>query len=374
MQLTRVALSNFRNYAELDLEPEIGLNVFVGANAQGKSNLLEAIAMLGTGKSFRTSKDADLVRDELELAVVGGDAKIRAGIVHLGCTIAKTGRATRKTYTINGRGVRYARFLGSIRVVTFVPADLHLVGGPPTLRRALINIALAQEDPKYYHELARYAKALQQKNAMLRGAVADDPALFEIYNQTLVDAGAYIMLARNHFINELAREAMRTHALWTGNAETLHVSYAPNVAFEAPTAEAVAGALERRFREVAENERKREVAVAGPHRDDLALELDGHSLAAYGSQGQQRTAVLALQVAEYVVMRDRANEAPRLLLDDVLSELDAARAAAFLAGVGALRQAQDDTVQAFVTATHLPEGLPADARVYSVDRASVRAC
>jgi DNA replication and repair protein RecF len=367
MQLTRVALSNFRNYAELDLEPEIGLNVFIGPNAQGKSNLLEAIAMLGTGKSFRTSKDSDLVRDSLELAVVGGDAKIRAGIVHLGCTIAKTARATRKTYTINGRGVRYARFLGSIRVVTFVPSDLQLVGGPPALRRALVNIALAQEDPKYYHELARYSKALQQKNAMLRGAVSDDPELLEIYNQTLVDAGAYVMLARNHFISELAREATRTHALWTGGAETLTVAYAPNVAFEAPTGEAVAGALERRFREVAENERKREGSVAGPHRDDLALDLDGHALSAYGSQGQQRTAVLALKVAEYAVMRDRANEAPLLLLDDVLSELDAARAAAFLAGVGGYEQA-------FVTATHLPGGLPGDARVYAVDRATVRPC
>jgi DNA replication and repair protein RecF len=367
LQLTRVALSNFRNYAELDLTPEIGLNVFIGANAQGKSNLLEAIAMLGTGKSFRTSKDADLVRDELELAVVGGDATIRAGVVHLGCTITKGGRATRKTYTINGRGVRYARFLGSIRVVTFVPADLHLVGGPPALRRALINIALAQEDAKYYHELARYSKALQQKNAILRGTVADDEELLAIYNQTLVDAGAYLVLARNHFVSELAREAQRTHAQWSANAETLSVSYAPNVPFEAPTAEAVSGALERRFKEVAETERRRGGTVAGPHRDDLALDLDGHPLAAYGSQGQQRTAVLALKVAEYVVMRDRANEAPLLLLDDVLSELDATRAAAFLAGVGGYEQA-------FVTATHLPEGLPTDAKVYAVERASVRAC
>jgi len=374
VQLTRVSLSNFRNYAELDLEPRIGLNVFIGANAQGKSNLLEAIAMLGTGKSFRTSKDADLVREELELAVVSGDAQIRAGTVHLACSIAKTGRATRKTYTVNGRGVRYAKFLGSIRVVTFVPSDLHLVGGPPALRRALINIALAQEDPKYYHELARYGKALQQKNAMLRGTVTDDPELLEIYNQTLVDAGAYLMLARNHFISELAREATRTHALWTANAEALEVRYAPNVAFEAPTAEAVAGALERRFAEVAEAERRREGTVAGPHRDDLALDLDGHSLAAYGSQGQQRTAVLALKVAEYSVMRDRANEAPLLLLDDVLSELDATRAAAFLAGVGALRQSQDDRGQIFATATHLPEGLPGEAHVYAIDHASVRAC
>ena len=367
MQLTRVSLSNFRNYSELDLEPGIGLNVFVGANAQGKSNLLEAIAMLGTGKSFRTSKDTDLVRDGLELAVVGGDAQIRAGTVHLACTVTKTGRATRKTYTVNGRGVRYARFLGSIRVVTFVPGDLHLVGGPPALRRGLINIALAQEDPKYYHELARYGKALQQKNAMLRGTVPYDDELISIYNATLVETGTYLILARNHFVSEIAREAERIHALWTNGAEQLRVSYAPNVAYDAPTEEAVAGALERRLKEVAERERQREGSVTGPHRDDLALDLDGHSLAAYGSQGQQRTAVLALKVGEYCVMRDRANEAPLLLLDDVLSELDATRAAAFLAGVGGYEQA-------FVTATHLPEGLPAGARVYDIQAATVRAC
>ncbi|HTZ53873.1 MAG TPA: DNA replication/repair protein RecF [Candidatus Acidoferrum sp.] len=374
MQLTRLALSNFRNYAQLDLDPAPGLNVFVGANAQGKSNLLEAIAMLGTGKSFRTSRDADLVREGLELAVVGGDAQVRAGLVHLGCTIAKTGNRTRKTYTINGQGVRYARFLGSIRVVTFVPADLQLVAGPPALRRALINISLAQDDRRYYHELARYGKALQQKNAMLRGTVEIDDELLAIYNNTLVETGTSLMLARNHFVQELAREAERIHGAWTSGAEKLVVRYAPSIKFEAPTAEAVAGAFEARLREVAESERNRKASVAGPHRDDLELELDGHSLAAYGSQGQGRTAVLALKVGEYTVMRDRSGEAPLLLLDDVLSELDAERAAAFLDGVGALRQAQGDRVQVFVTATHMPDGLPAATKTYRVERAAVLAC
>ncbi|HUA08718.1 MAG TPA: DNA replication/repair protein RecF [Candidatus Acidoferrales bacterium] len=367
MQLTRLALSNFRNYAQLDLDPAPGLNVFIGANAQGKSNLLEAIAMLGTGKSFRTSRDADLVRDGLELAVVGGDARVRAGVVHLGCTVVKAGTRTRKTYTINGQGVRYARFLGSIRVVTFVPADLQLVAGPPALRRALINIALAQDDRRYYHELARYGKALQQKNAMLRGTVAYDDELLAIYNNTLIESGTSLMLARNHFVSELAREAERIHAAWTRKAETLVVRYAPSIRFDAPTAEAVAGAFEARLREVAESERTRKASVAGPHRDDLELELDGHSLAAYGSQGQGRTAVLALKVGEYTVMRDRSGEAPLLLLDDVLSELDAERAAAFLDGVGGYEQA-------FVTATHVPPGLPAAARTSIVERAEVRAC
>jgi DNA replication and repair protein RecF len=367
MHVTGVRLSNFRNYAQLDLEPAPGLNVFVGANAQGKSNLLEAIAMLGTGKSFRTSRDADLVREGLELAAVAGDAQVRAGIVHLGCTIARSGNRTRKTYTINGQGVRYARFLGSIRVVTFVPADLQLVGGPPALRRALINIALAQDDRRYYHELARYGKALQQKAAMLRGTVAFDSELLAVYNNTLVEAGTSLMLARNHFVTDLARDAERTHAQWTNGAEKLSVAYAPSVTFEAPTADAVAGAFERRLRDLAEAERTRKTTLVGPHRDDLALMLDGRSLASYGSQGQGRTAVLALKVGEYSVMRDRSGEAPLLLLDDVLSELDAERAAAFLAGVGAYEQA-------FVTATHVPAGLPAAARTYRIERAQVTAC
>ncbi len=367
MILERLALSNFRNYAQLDLEPAPGLNVFVGANAQGKSNLLEAIAMLGTGKSFRTSHDADLVREDLELAVISGDAKVRAGTIHLGCSVARLGSRTRKTYAINGQNVRYARFLGSIRVVTFVPADLQLVSGAPAVRRALMNTALAQDDRRYYHELARYGKALQQKSAMLRGTVAFDEQLLAVYDNSLVESGTALMLARNHFVTELAREAAQIHAMWTNGDETLTLSYVPSIKFEAPVAEAVAGAFERRLREVAENERARKSTIAGPHRDDLALELNGRSLAAYGSQGQGRTAVLALKVAEYIVMRDRSGEAPLLLLDDVLSELDADRAAAFLAGVGAYEQA-------FVTATHLPDALPAAARTFRVDRALVAPC
>jgi DNA replication and repair protein RecF len=145
----------------------------------------------------------------------------------------------------------------------------------------------------------------------------------------------------------------------------LEVTYEPSVAFEAATADAVGAAFAARLREVAESERTRKSAVAGPHRDDLGLTLDGRSLAAYGSQGQQRTAVLALKVAEYGVMRARAGEAPLLLLDDVLSELDERRAAAFLEGVG-------EYEQAFVTATHLPDGLPPQARIYAVERAHVR--
>jgi DNA replication and repair protein RecF len=362
----RLALSNFRNYADLVMEPAPGLNVFVGANAQGKSNLLEAIAMLGTGKSFRASKDVDTVRYGADLAVIAGEARVRAGEVNLACSVAKGHAGTRKTYTINGGGVRYANFLGKLRVVTFVPADLQLAGGAPSLRRAFLNVALSQEEPRYYRELVRYRKALQQKNALLRAAVPPDPELLVIYDRELVESGTQIMLARARFVTAIAEAARAAHERFTNGIEQLNVGYESNVAFEEAKPEAVAAAFETRLAHVAESERARKAAVAGPHRDDLSLSLDGRSLAAYGSQGQQRTAVLALKVAEYVVLRERSLEAPLLLLDDVLSELDEERAGAFLAGVG-------DYEQAFVTATQMPGALPERVATYVVRNARLAA-
>jgi DNA replication and repair protein RecF len=362
--LTHLRLANVRNYVELDLEPAAGLNVFVGANAQGKSNLLEAVAMLGTGKSFRTSKDADVVRDGTELAAVRGQASVRAGSIDIACAVAKQGRGTRKTYTINGRDVRYSNFLGKLRVVTFVPGDLALASGAPSLRRAFLNVALSQEDPRYYRELARYRKALQQKNALLRGAVIADPELLAIYDRTLVESGTRIVLARDAFVAAIAGVAREAHARFSSGAERLDVQYDANVPFAQADAGTIAGALTARFAHVADTERLRKGAVAGPHLDDVRLSIDGRALAAFGSQGQQRTAVLALKVAEYAVMRERAGEAPLLLLDDVLSELDEERAAAFLAGVG-------DYEQAFVTATHVPAGMPARTHVHRVHAATV---
>jgi DNA replication and repair protein RecF len=181
-----------------------------------------------------------------------------------------------------------------------------------------------------------------------------------------VESGTAIMLAREQLIRVLSAAASRVHAQWTGDTERLQIAYQPSIPADVPTAEAIGGAFAARLRELAAQERARQMSLAGPHRDDLDLQLDGRSLAAYGSQGQQRTAVLALKVAEYTVMHDRSGEAPLLLLDDVLSELDPIRAQAFLAGVGAFEQA-------FITATHLPDALPR-ARLYTIDNARVNAC
>ncbi len=335
--------------------------MFIGRNAQGKSNLLEAISLLGTGKSFRTSRDREVIRSGFPLAGVSGEAEIGAGAVRLSCTISVGERGTRKVFSINDRNVRYARFLGSLRVVTFVPADLQLVAGAPAGRRAFLNAALAQDQPQYYHHLARYQKALAQKSALLRAAGGIDEELLTIYNHTLIESGTAIMLARAQFVAALGVAASRAHAQWSG--EQLRVRYAPNVPFEVPSADAAAAAFAAALRATAAQERARQAALIGPHRDDVELLLGDRSLSAFGSQGQQRTAVLALKVGEYAVMHERSGEAPLLLLDDVLSELDPSRAQAFMTGIGEFEQA-------FVTSTHTPEHLP-PARVYHIDAAVV---
>jgi DNA replication and repair protein RecF len=364
MQLTRLELLDFRNYERLELEPGPGLTAFVGPNAQGKSNLLEAVAMLGTGKSFRAQRDGSVIRYGCERTAITGQALLRAGAVNLGCAVVRGARGTRKAFAVNGNDVRYARFLGHLRIVTFVPSDLQLIGGAPALRRALLNGALAQAEPRYYRELARYMQTLAQKNALLRAGAPLDSELLDVYNGTLVESAAVLVPARAQFVRELDASAARSHARFTAGAEALRIEYAPDVAGDPFDPGDVARALERRLREAAELERVRKTSVAGPHRDDITLTLDGRSLATYGSQGQQRTAILALKLAEYATLRDRSGEAPLLLLDDVLSELDDERAAAFVDGLGGYEQV-------FLTAVQLPAALRSGAHVYAIERARV---
>jgi len=353
--LARLTLVDLRNYEALSFEPPEGLSLLVGPNGQGKSNLLEAIALLATAKSFRTSHERELIRDGCERATVAGDVVLQAGFVRLGCTIARNGAGTRKTYAVNGKGVRFASYLGNARVVTFVPADLDLAGGAPAARRTFLNAALAQEDRAYYASLAAYQKYVTQKNAMLRGAIGFDGDLLDTYDERLAQTGAALVAARRRYVDELADAAAAAYDRIAGGRDGgLRVRYAPNASEDE---------LPDRIKAARPLETARRRALVGPHRDDFELALGQRPLAAYGSQGQQRSAVLALKIAEYNVMTARSGEPPLLLLDDVLSELDPERQAAFLGALDGLRQA-------FVTATVRPQGVD-EAATYRVEAARV---
>ncbi|MDQ2909218.1 MAG: DNA replication and repair protein RecF [Candidatus Eremiobacteraeota bacterium] len=355
-----------RNYGALEFAPAPGLNLFVGNNAQGKSNLLEAIGLLGTGKSFRTARESEIVKRGLPSAAISGDAIVSAGTVRLSCTLALGTSGLRKVYAVNGRKVRYASYLGRVRVVTFVPAHLALISGAPAMRRSLLNAALAQESPAYYAALASYNAFLGQKNALLRSPAAPDPTLLATYDERLVATGTMLILARRALIAALGERAAAVHRSWVGESEgTLELRYACDVPCDVPTSDAVAAAFLTALAAKGAAERARGTSLVGPHRDDLVFTLGGAALAAFGSQGQQRTAVLALKVAEYAVSLARSGEAPLLLLDDVLSELDADRQRAFLQGIG-------EFGQAFVTTTH-PVDIPV-AAAYRINAARLAEC
>jgi len=341
--LTSVDLVDVRNYTSVHFAPPPGLTVLLGDNAQGKSNLLEAIAMLATGKSFRTAHEGEIIRDGCAQATITGDAHVLAGDVRLSCVIARGSRGVRKAYAVNGEPVRYTAFLGRARVVTFTPADLALVAGAPALRRAALNAALAQESPRYYALLVEYGRILAQKNALLRGLVEGDDALLDTYDERLVELGTPLIFERARYVNALAEIVVHVSKRWIDARAAqapVTIHYRPSLLVsEGAPFEVIAQTFRETLRARRASERARGQSLVGPHRDDLVFRLAGHELGAYGSQGEQRTAVLALKVAEYTVMRERAREAPLLVLDDVLSELDAQRQTAFLTNIGTVEQA-----------------------------------
>ena len=348
MRVLSLELEQFRNYAALRFSPPGGACVFIGENAQGKSNLLEALALLSTGKSFRAARESDLIREGAAAASVSADVRTRHGEARATCLITRVGDGARKKFLRDGRAVSYGQFIGGVAAVTFMPLDLQLVGGPAGLRRRLLNASLAQSNRSYYHDLASYAGVLAQKNAMLRAPAAPDRELFATYNDQLAESGARIAAARAAYVRKLAAEASAVHARWVGTSPELGVSYRPTPAYPSDAPDAIANTLRAALTAAAPFEAKRRLALVGPHRDDIALTLGGRSLARFGSQGQQRTAVLALKAAEYALLHAAAGEPPVLLLDDVLSELDAARRYAFLSSL-------EGFDQAFITATELPD-------------------
>jgi len=231
-----------------------------------------------------------------------------------------------------------------------MPLDLQLIAGPPAIRRRFLNVALSQADRGYYRQHVRYTGILAQKNALLKAPGGVDRKLLATYNEQLAAVGAALIGARAAYVRGLAREAAAVHARWVGDAPQLRMRYVPSPAL--PEGDESPGAVLRAFSLAWEThgaaELVRKTSLVGPHRDDIEFALDDHALARFGSQGQQRTAVLAVKSAEYALLSAAVGEAPLLLLDDVLSELDAERRRSFMSSI-------EGCEQAFVTATELPD-------------------
>ena len=364
--LETLRLADLRSYAALEVDFGPGPHLVWGPNAAGKTSLLEAMVVLARGSSHRTTADAELIRWGADVTRIEGRAgtdEIEVALVRPGSEAAATG--ARKRIRVNGVARRAAALAERLRVVLFAPEDMLLVAGSPSLRRATVDQLASTLLPGYAAELATYGRALQQRNGLLRAIREETAAREELryWDRPFLDAGGAVVAGRQALLERLARPLAAAHreiAPEEGEAGALELEYVTNAPLG--LGEAPRDALERRLVETAEKEIWNGTTLIGPHRDDIAFVMSGRDLSAFASRGQQRTAILALKLAELDLVREHDARPPLLLLDDVFSELDPARRAHLVRRIA-------DLPQAFVTTTTLDDldpGLRAIATPWEV--------
>ncbi|HET9221353.1 MAG TPA: DNA replication/repair protein RecF, partial [Roseiflexaceae bacterium] len=371
MRVINLNLRDFRNYDRLDLKLDVSTTLFYGPNAAGKTTILEALFYLATTRSPRAGADRELVRWEaqgdigvppfarLVCEVQRHDGKVRLEVVVqrraddegqlLGTSV--------KTVRVDRKAVRALDLVGNLRVVLFTPADLALVTGGPSERRRYLDVTLSQLDGRYVRTLSHYQKVVQQRNSLLRAwrerrrplRGADDELAF--WDRELALSGAYVLRERLAAVADLNSLVGPIFCEVTAGSHPLVGIYLSSVAGleGVPDERAIEQAFLAHLLRLRDDEIGRGQTLIGPHRDDLGLAMNGISIGAYGSRGQQRSATLALKLGESELMRARTGEAPVLLLDDLLSELDAQRRAHLLAVIS-----RDDQ-QTLLTATGLED-------------------
>ena len=324
MLLSWLALSDFRCYRALRFEPSPGVNVLVGANGAGKTSLLEAIGYLGLLRSFRRTPDEALVRFGSGGTVVRGEFSQSHGTVRIEVEVPTEGR---RRVLMNGKRPKRNRdVLNAVPVVAFLPDDLDLVKRGPALRREYLDDLAAQLRPQASADQGEYERTLRQRNVLLRRDGPDvDPATLEVWDERVAESGVRVFRHRWNVLGELSPLLAAGYRAVGGTGEVVW-SYGSNWGGEEGISDdALAAALHRTLRDRRERDLAQRTTTAGPHRDDPALLLDGRPVRTHASQGEQRTAALALRVGAYRLLAQKRSSRPVLLLDDVFSELDADR-------------------------------------------------
>ena len=328
MNLQHIQLHNFRNYRELDLEFDPGVNLLVGDNAQGKTNLLEAIGYLGSGKSFRTQKNSELVYLGEDFSEIKGSMQSQQRQQELRWLIF-SGQRPRQIFRNGVKKKTASEISGVLNTVLFCPEDLMVLKSGASQRRRLADHSLSQLRPNYEAALAEYTRILEQKSRILKDRY-ENPALLDIlpeYNTRLCQVGALLISYRARFFDALGKAAKSCHEDFSGGKEEFFLTYKTVSTVDDPFA--TVQTLTDRLFEHLESHYRAELESAqcltGPHKDDFDVTLSGLSVKTFGSQGQTRTAAISLKLAQRELMGSQAGELPVLLLDDVLSELDAMR-------------------------------------------------
>lgn len=348
MHVKSVILRNFRNYSSEAINFDSGLNIFIGDNAQGKTNLLEAIYVLSLSKSYRTGKEAELIKhDETETRIKANVQRMAE--LDLEVTVS---RSAPKKLIVNNKTISAGSFVGRLNTVLFTPDSLRLIKGSPGERRRFLDVQICQVDPVYRRNLLKYQRVLRQRNAILKNSRENRYLLKElpIWNRQLADLGSKIVLRRQKALTVLNVLSSRMHREISAQKEELRVIYKPFFAADNREKEFSPQVVENLFLTELEANKEEEIrrgyTVVGPQRDDISFLINNVDTKTFGSQGQQRTAVLSYILAEMDIMKEETGKYPVVLLDDVLSELDQVRRSFLLSVL-------NKKVQTIVTTTGL---------------------
>ncbi len=350
MQISSLILKNYRSYKSLSVGFSGGVNILLGENAAGKTNVLEAIAFLSIGKPFRAQKDAECIREGGETAYIKGGIKRSAGALDIEAIISVLGK---KSLRVNGQPVKkMGELLGNFIAVVFSPEDLKILKESPSLRRRFIDMEISKLRPAYFYELQEYAKALAQKNALLKSRIAEPQLkkLVFIFNEQMAEHGSRIISERHKFLHRLDDISRKIHS-GISKGEKLSIRYKCSAALSD-----IKNTLLEKMEKSLSSEIEQGFSLHGPHREDILASLDGNDIKVYSSSGQIRTAMLALKLATFEIAKKDFNESPVLLLDDVFSELDIKRQSALIERISGS--------QCFITSA-VPLKCK-DARIYAV--------
>ena len=347
MKLTNLQLQNFRNYESVQLEFTDGVHVFIGENAQGKTNLMESIYALAMTKSHRTTKDKELIGWKKEFATIKGTVEKTATKTNLELQFSKKGKIAKVNYL---EQKRLSSYLGNLNVILFAPENLTLVKGSPQNRRKFVDMELGQMSSLYLYDLVEYNRVLKQRNTYLKQLAIkkkQPDEYLEVLSEMLSELASKIVFHRLDFMKQLEALAIPIHDQLSLGREKFSVSYQATIPLEdGLTPSQMKEIYINQFKKNQTREADQATTLIGPHRDDLIFYLNEIPVQTYGSQGQQRSTVLSLKLAEIELMKLSTGEYPLLLLDDVLSELDDDRQTHLIKAI-------ENKVQTFITTTSL---------------------
>jgi DNA replication and repair protein RecF len=351
LHIEQLHLKNYRNYDQASLHFEDKVNVFLGENAQGKTNVMESIYVLAMARSYRTAKDKELITWDEEYAKIEGSIKKKNSSFDLSLVISQKGKKA-KISRIEQR--RLTDYVGHFNVVMFAPEDLNLVKGSPQVRRRFIDMEIGQVNAIYLNDLSVYQKILSQRNSLLRDMYRkksiENMTMLEILTEQLIEKAARITLKRMKYMDKLQSFSGPIHHGISRGLEDLQIHYKPTIEVcDDDDLSKMVETFHLKFGKMKDKEIDRGTSLFGPHRDDLLFSVNGKDVQTFGSQGQQRTTALSLKLAEIDLIHSEVGEYPVLLLDDVLSELDDFRQSHLLNTI-------QGKVQTFVTTTSV-EGI-----------------